>query len=338
MANKISSSSKFNEVAGALATLQGVYTINQIVGTINQIHNFKCEWIDDLKLPDRYDHNESYVDIGNAFVDLDYQRRLRLRKILNSLRSAGTYDKSAAGHVDIAVRVGVPGQPLFVWDGFRRSVMALLCGYERIPASIIKHGVNDTTKQCKELEARWFKLRNTPEKMMREEIFKARVVYKEEEALSLLAFLKECNLDVEGLNPTGKILGGFATFEDNSKNIEKAYLKQASLMIQRVWKTDQFVTVYLIMGLGLLLQANDNLIRPLSDSQIEDALHDFTGTQKDLTKHSLNSKREESIAYYIAKTRLFKLFNDNGDEFKTLIKELKLEEEDIDSVLYSIGK
>ena len=46
--------------------------------------------------------------------------------------------------------------------------------------------------------------------------------------LLLLAFLKECNLDVEGLNPEGKILGGFATFEDNSKNIENAYNKAIS--------------------------------------------------------------------------------------------------------------
>jgi|TARA_Y100000310_G_C20549736_1_gene747434 hypothetical protein len=337
MANKISTSSRFNEVAGALATLQGVHTINEIVGAINQIHNFKYEWIDDLTDIQSYDNNPALVDIGKCFVDLDYQRRLRLRKILNNLRTAGAYDKSAAGHVDIAVRLGIPGQPQFVWDGFRRSVMARLCGHEQIPASLIKHSKNYTNKQCQEEEARWFKLRNTPEKMMREEIFKARVVYKEEAALLLLDFLKECNLDVEGLNPTGKTLGGFATFEDNTKNIDDSYRKQASLMIQRVWNQDEFVTVYLIMGLGLLLQVNDSAIKALSDGQIEDVLHNFKGSQKDLTKHSLNSKREESIAYYIAKTLLAEHFNDGGKEFKMLIKELKLEEEDQESIEYGMG-
>jgi len=325
---KISSSSRFNEVAGTLATLQGVYTINQIVDAINAIHNFKTQWIEDLSDIRRYDNSPALVDIGNCYVDLDYQRRLRLRKILNNLRNAGTYDKSAAGHVDVSERTGIPGRPKFVWDGFRRAVMARLCGLEQIPASIIKHPKTYTEAQCKREEARWFKLRNTPEKMQREEIFKARVVHEEPEALLLLTFLKECNLDVEGLNPTGKTLGGFAKFEDNPKRVEKQFIKQASHMIQRVWHNDESVTVYLIMGLGLLLEINEIYIKALSDDQIETALHNFEGAQTDLTKHRLNSKTEESIAYYIAKTLLSEEFNDDGKEFQTLIRSLDLEDPD----------
>ena len=135
-------------------------------------------------------------------------------------------------------------------------------------------------------------------------------------------------MDVEGLNPTGKTLGGFAKFEDNPKRVEKQFIKQASHMIQRVWHNDESVTVYLIMGLGLLLEINEIYIKALSDDQIETALHNFEGAQTDLTKHRLNSKTEESIAYYIAKTLLSEEFNDDGKEFQTLIRSLDLEDPD----------
>jgi hypothetical protein len=48
-----------------------------------------------------------------------------VKKVLDKLKSHGTFNKEAAGHIDVAVR---PNGKIYVWDGFRRTFMAGIVG------------------------------------------------------------------------------------------------------------------------------------------------------------------------------------------------------------------
>ncbi len=74
-------------------------------------------------LDDKED-GESLYDLNDLWVDLNYQRKLKLKNLLNNLKSNKGYSTEKAGHIDIAIR---PNGKAFVWDGFRRAVMALIC-------------------------------------------------------------------------------------------------------------------------------------------------------------------------------------------------------------------
>ena len=68
----------------------------------------------------------------DLWVDITYQRVLKLRKIIEHLRRKDMngiddlqFNKMLCGSIDIAVRPNGKG---FVWDGFRRCIIALLNG------------------------------------------------------------------------------------------------------------------------------------------------------------------------------------------------------------------
>ena len=126
-------------------------------------------------------------DINDLQVDMTYQRRMRLRKLLKKLLDKGEFDKDAAGFIDVAIRTD---KSKVVWDGFRRVIMAALTGLTRIPCSITKHAEHISLSEQPKIEARLFKIRNTPEKISPEETFKADVVYEDETAIKIKTLLE----------------------------------------------------------------------------------------------------------------------------------------------------
>jgi len=137
---------KFSEAAGLLANLKYQdYKLKDLVDIGKSVTNFKQTTLEQIELPKQYDNSPSLVQIKELKVDIRYQRKMRFKKLIDKLKSAGTFNKEAAGHIDVAKR---PNGDLYVWDGFRRAFMAGICELETIPASIYYHPANRTVKQC----------------------------------------------------------------------------------------------------------------------------------------------------------------------------------------------
>jgi len=324
---KITNSSKFSEVASAILNLNGVVTIKDIVDAILQIGNFQQDTLDKIK---RVSSQELYGDFKSNFheyldnikVDMTYQRRVRLRQLLNKLTKAKGFHAQGAGAIDVAMR----GTEAFTWDGLRRSILAGISGCDYIPVSRFNHDKNASVIQMQQTEARFFKMRNADtEKMKPEEIFKSKVVYNDPEAKKILEVLKNASLDVEGLNPGYKTMQGFKELEDKLfKKVQEDEVVRASEIIQNVFNKENVVSSYLLIGLALLLQKNDELDGPLTDSEIESQLTTWVNvagenrTQSSLTNKRLNSKPSESIAWNIS-TRAVD-FNGQQSELVELLK------------------
>jgi hypothetical protein len=325
---------KFSEAAGQLANLNYQdYKLQDLVNIGKSVTNFKQTTLDKIELPKQYDQSQSLISIKDLKVDIRYQRKMRFKKVIDKLKLAGTFNKEAAGHIDVAKR---PNGDLYVWDGFRRAFMAGICELETIPASIYIHPQNRTVKQCEEYEAQMFKMRNADsENMKQEEIFRAEIQYRHPEAINFLDFLRECNLDVEELNPGNKTLGGFVHLKDCWKNtkIQHHNIIDASKVIQNTWLNDPTVSGYLLCGLGKFLDINDEVDESISLDVIQEAFQEYINTnppkkQDSLTGRRLNKIPNESIAYCIA----VYVMNLEGKQLKAYSSLLELDDDVVDLI------
>lgn len=305
----ITNSIKFSEVSGALANLTGVVSVQQIIDTINQITNMKSKTLVNMKTNASYDPSDtSVVNLNELYVDMTYQRIIRLQKLINKLKKMNGFDMYSAGVVDVAVR---PSGEKFVWDGLRRCIMAGLCGLKNIKASTFIHPMNSSVSECQKQEARYFKSRNADQESMKaEEIFKSEVVYGDPKALELLELIKNCQLDIEGLNPGGRLFGGFVEVRDNyfkTDSIETEFFVEASQIVRDIYKFET-VSGYLLTGLAYLLQKNEDAEQAYSVDEIVESLEQYTSVnpkQTELIRGRLAGNARGSIAYLIA-TRALK--------------------------------
>lgn len=298
---------KFQDAAGRLATLQyREYNFSELLEIGKSIDNFKSTTLDKIQLPTQYDStNYNLYSLKDFKVDLAYQRKMRLKKLVDKLRKECGFNKEAAGYIDIAIR---PDGSIYIWDGFRRALMAGLVGIEQMPASVYRHPLNRTIKQCQEYEAKLFRIRNgLNESMKQEEIFRSEIMYNHPEAVKFLEFLIECKLDVEELNPGNKTLGGFVQLQNVWKNhhINHDNLIEASKIIQKTWPSDPNVSGYLLCGLGKFLDINDEIDYSIDLDEIQEKFHTYVNVnppkkQDSLTGRRLNKSPNASIAYYIA--------------------------------------
>lgn len=317
---------KFSTVSAALSNLKVncLYSVHEIGMLILNIENFtkKTNIPRSLKSVS----GQNLMEIKHLYVDMTYQRIIRLQELLNKIKDVG-FDESAAGVIDIALR---PSGLKVIWDGFRRTLMAMICGRTVIQASIYTHNENIDDAECQKVEAKFFRMRNTAEKMRPEEIFRSEVVYEDPIALSILSFLKKCNLDVAGLNPKGKTIGGITEIRLNyktwSKNVdedtdpdgpydwdENIWI-ESSKIIQSIWNSpkDLTVSVYLLSNLAWVKTVMLSCDKSYSDDEIIEAINKWrkkTGkyNQKDITSAGFKNKR--LVSCFIAKEILG---DDNG--------------------------
>lgn len=310
---KLSKSTKHSEVSGQLANLKGTIRIQEIIDAILRIENFKTKTLTGMTTIAYYDPNESgVVPIDEIWVDMTYQRIVRLKKLINKLQKMNGFDPYSAGVVDIAIR---PSQKKMCWDGLRRIIMAGLCGLTHIKTSQLVHKQFMTDLECQKEEARYFKSRNADnESMKQEEIFKSEVVYGDKDALELLDLFKNCELDVEGLNPSGKSLGGFVEVKTNyfrKDGIAEEYFIESSSIIQEVYDREPTVSGYLLTGLSYLLMKNEDVDHSYDREEILESLKKYKKVnpkQSDLIKGRLAGNARASIAYLITRRAL----NDNN--------------------------
>lgn len=315
----ISNSTKFGDVAAALATLTGdKVSVQEIVDTILQISNFKEKTMKGVERSLEYEGPDG-LHIKYIFVDMNYQRKIRLRKLINKLQELGKFDQTVAGSVDIAER---PNGEYFVWDGLRRIIMAALTGMKRVKVNKMVHSRKKSSQECEEYEAFLLEVRNTKlEGMKPEEIFKAQVCRKDPDAMKLFHVLKNCSLDVEGVIGKGTPLGGFAELNGNfnkGHNLKETHLIDSSDIIRTAFNDPNSVSVFLFTGLAYLLQFmedNEDEIDILyTTDEVKDAMieykksiisYDKNGveinpTQSDLCNPRINGKTCQSVAWSIA--------------------------------------
>ena len=315
-------STKFSEVDACLKTLKinTLYSIQEIIDTIKQLF---LPDIDKLPKPEPYGEEFDTMDLKDLYVDMTYQRKLNLRNLLNNLIKQGGFKKGAAGTVDVAHR---SKQELdVVWDGFRRCIKAGIMGLKEIRVSRTIHPNTWSEEECQKEEASLFKCRNTQEKMKVEELFKASVVAKDPVSLDQLQVLKDCNLDVEGLNTSPKAvsLGGLAEFLANFKSWKenpeesdgsgyewnKKHWEDSSHIIRSVWG-DPKVSGYLLRDIAWLLTINesDNVDKSYDTAEIINSLSEWRANNPDDSSQGhicqTGFKKKHMTAYFIAKNIL----------------------------------
>ena len=325
---------KKSQAYAEIKALKGVQPLSKIINIMKSIDNFRLDTLEKLNTAEPYSDSQDTVAIHDLWVDLTYQRDLKPQKIINQLIKLGGFDKEVAGHIDIVKR---SDGKYYVWDGFHRIIKAAIVNLQGIPASRFKHDKTMTEQQQLEKEAKMFKIRNADStRMSPEEIFKSEVVFKDPEAMAILDLLIRCKLDVLGTNPdsSASSLGGFALMRKSWNTITARYFIDASSIIRIAWPADTNVSVILLCGMAKLLEANDKAeVEPLSVTSLILAIKKFVEdsdyNQTQFTQPRLHGKAIESTATNIIKLALANDYNNAGEEVKTLIKYMDIDEEEL---------
>ena len=252
--------------------------------------------------------------LEDLWVDISYQRVLKLKKLIEHLRrkdmngSDLLFNKMLCGSVDIAIRPNGKG---YVWDGFRRCIIALLNGIRFIKASVETHDSSTSIEDCRKLEAFVYEIKNgESESMTKEELYKSGIVYQKEDALKLQKVINEMCVDVLGTNPGNPELGAFSEFQDTvlKEKLETTdYLVQASFKQQKAWSEDNTLPGYLTCGLAKFLDTlnkEDEDGNPVCPSiEIHTAHPNLQGTcevENALVRYSKKHKQVDLIANRLA--------------------------------------
>ena len=117
----ITSNTQFSAVSGALSDLKGErISIQDIIDTVLQINNMKSKTLAKMKSNACYNPSEvGVVPLKSLYVDMTYQRIIRLQKLINKLRKLEGYDMYSAGVVDVAIDdvghlIAIDSLPTFV--------------------------------------------------------------------------------------------------------------------------------------------------------------------------------------------------------------------------------
>ena len=327
---------KKQEAFGQINAMSGIVKLEAIINILKSIDNFQQDTLDKLNPVDDYDDG---TPIDQIYIDLDYQRKLKSQEIIDRLLNHDGYDKTAAGHLDLALR---NDGRLFCWDGFHRGIMAGIAGCTRIPCSMFEHTKGTKPTKEKEIEANKFELRNGhASKVSAGALFKSQVTGQRPEALATLEVMKTCKLNIEGVNPDVDAydLGGFAFFLKHYANYEVRHLKTASTIIRKTWDDKKTMSVTLLIGLAHYLTASQKPdVRVIDSIEVQDKIKEIVGTgkkkknQQYFLKPMLKGKTAESVSYNLVEKGLSDLYNDKGEEVKSFFKQIGLEDDELDSL------
>ena len=327
---------KKSQAFAEILALKGIQPVKKIIDILLSIDNFNSDTLDKLNRATAYTEDR-LITIEEIYVDLTYQRKLRLQAILNRLIESGGFDKEVAGHIDLAVRVD--GRK-FVWDGFHRVIKAGISGITHMPPSIYTHDKSLSVEKQVMKEAKMFKVRNADQSSMEPgEIFKSEIVFQDPTAMKILSLLKRCKLDVEGTNPDAAAisLGGFALLKKVWDKIDARHFEDSSNMIRQAFSEDKTMSVILWCGLAKLLETNDNdnsvttaSISSLTHQLIKTVKSDIDIRQKSFTQPRLHGKALESTARNLLRMGLSECYNDNGQEVNSMISYMGIDEDGFD--------
>ena len=327
---------KKSDAFGQINAMSGIVKLIDIINIVKSIDNFKEETLDKLKPVDDY---VGGTPLDEIYIDLSYQRKLKLQELINRLLNHNGYDKTAAGHLDLAERND--GRKM-CWDGFHRGIKAGIVGCTKIPCSIFIHEKGTSETKARELEANKFELRNGhASKVSAGALFKSQVTGNRPEALATLEVMKTCKLNIEGVNDDVDAydLGGFAFFLKHYANYEVRHLKTASTIIRKTWDDKKTMSVTLLIGLAHYLTASQKPdVRVIDSIEVQDKIKEIVGTgakkknQQYFLKPMLKGKTAESVSYNLVEKGLSDLYNDKGKEVTSFFKQIGLEDDELDSL------
>jgi hypothetical protein len=273
------------------------------------------------------------INLNEIYVDITYQRSLRLKKLLDHLKKKHPvsgdpmkFDEWLAGSVDLAVRP--IGNKIFVWDGLRRCLLAMLQGLTTIPANVLFHPKDFTETQCMREEAYKFSIRNgQAEKMLGEELYKSGVACEDKKYLEVYRAMKDCGVNVLRVPDAGVNLTGYKQFEKtivtkpfedlagevDSNNTTLDYMIRSSSDLQKadIKGLEANISAYAITGNACFLYWNNRAGEKdeLSTCYIEDGeilqklqkwAKGYDNTETNLVKDRVHSCFLESVAYKFA--------------------------------------
>ena len=345
---------KFTEVEKFLKNLElKTYSIKEIADIIKRISSLTKEGLFvDKFMDDFYKDIElikhpitgEKLSLEDCYVDLTYQRVLKLKQLVAHLRATDQdknpmqYDKMCAGSIDLAIR---PDGKCYVWDGFRRSLIALLKGVRYPLFSVYVHPKTRSIKKCRAVEAFAFKKRNGDnEAMARDELYKSGIVFENPKDLKTRGILEESGLDVLKTVPDAKKdLSGFAAYEDTiiKSSIEESSLIMGSKIVSLGWKEDSTVSSYVACGLAIYVDLIETgaLSWSANITGLDDGSCDFVPLVKkyaknhsmtELTRNRLSNMGVATVAFRIATKAL--QVNDYKEEVE-LAEKLGFDDEGI---------
>jgi hypothetical protein len=321
---------KFTDVDKYLKQLElKTYSLKEIADIIRNIASlckeglfvgkFNNDFYKDVELI-MHPETGDKLSLEDCYVDLTYQRVLKLKQLVDHLRAKDRnnnpmqYDKMCAGSIDIAIR---PDGKIFVWDGFRRSLIALLKGIRYPLFSSYVHPKSNSIQDCRATEAFAFKKRNGDnESMAKEELYKSGIVFLNPKDLKTKNCLQESQLDVLKTIPDAvKALGGFSEFEKylHDNIVTESQLIVSSRIMSQAWEDESTISSYVILGNAVLMSLFEEpnaLSWSYNITGRDDGSCDFLtkfkkfvkngGTMSGLVKNRLSNMGVETIAYRIA--------------------------------------
>ena len=333
---------KKKEALEQIGSMKGIVKLQDILNIIHKIDNFKTDTLDKLSKAEGYG-DEDTIALSDIYVDLSYQRKLKIQTIINRLVNSEPtgFDKALAGHIDLSVR---PDGRMFCWDGFHRCIKAGISGLTTIKASLYHHAKGMVDSACRIDEAKKFKGRNADmTKMAPDEIYRAKVVFQDPEALEQLTLLKRCKLNVGGTNDDVDAydLPGYAAFNTywTKQETDDRFYVEAAEIIRSAYPNLGSMSVYLLLGFTSLLSKNEDeaLINTASITEIREKFMEMTTDvhgnvgsvlQKSFSQNVLKHQTIPSVGRNLLKKGLKDLYNDDGQEVIQLIKALGIEDED----------
>jgi len=298
---------------------------HKLTDILQIIQNWDCPQQDTIDcfvnaFPNIINNGQSKIYLKDVWVDLRYQRKLCMTNINKNLKYNEGFVPHMAGHIDVAIR---PNGKIYVWDGFRRAIMALMCGVEELTVSEYKHSNEITNTDASKFEAGMFLIKNGKNEIMgSNEIFFARYHKGEEKAVKMENTLRRARINICGLNPGGKNMGAFASVEKalgyqevvDNKNIQKKILDEyfidSSIAIQEAWPNSASMVASLLIGLanvrGIIRETND---LEITNCELNDELKAYANCgykQNTLTTNVIKNKVTESVTYNIFKKVLKK--------------------------------
>jgi hypothetical protein len=321
---------KFTDVDKYLKNLElKTYSLKEIADIIRNItslckeglfvDDYNDNFYKDIELL-MHPETKDKISLEDCYVDLTYQRVLKLNTLVKHLKSENRnkspmqYDKMCAGSIDIAIR---PDGKIYVWDGFRRSLIALLKGIQYPLFSIVVHSKTNTIQDCRATEAFAFKKRNGDnEPMAKEELYKSGIIFLNPPDLRTKNCLEESKLDVLKTIPDAvKSLGGFAEFEKYLTNnvVTESQLIMSSKIMTQAWEEESTISSYVILGNAVLMNLFEEpnaLSWSYNITARDDESCDFLpkfkkfaengGTMSDLVRNRLSNMGVATVAYRIA--------------------------------------
>jgi len=304
----------FSKVNSELQALTlGEHKLTDILKIIMSCQTFTPSQLASFKLAPgtgKTSDSESKADLNEMWVDFGYQRKMTLPTILNNLESQEGFNNQSSGHIDVTIR---PNGKTYVWDGFRRAIMALMCGEKELAASTYIHPSDRPSDSCSEFEAGLFLYRNAwNEKMGANEIFVGKVCKKYPKSLLMQKVLERANININGLYKGGKNTKSVAYLEvalgynevrgdtEVVKKIEDNDFIDSSLAIQTAWD-ESSIGAYMICGLANVISILRKNPEEVTTYEIYQKLVDYAKTNKELTltKPRIASKATQSVTFAI---------------------------------------